>query len=269
MADQYTKNSLPTDCETLRDLIPAYAAGFTDPDETALVESLLTRCPEEAAELADYQKTTEALLYSAPLMKPPAHSLDNILREATADSKPEAPLKQAERPRIIWVERRWMIGVAVSAAVIALLLINVLSLMQIGDLRDDHDQLESRVNTQSQLLNRFAADDITRFPIEDARENLKVAQGIVLCNPNDTAGVLHAENFPADPDTRYQVWLWKGEETISVGWFTVDADGEGSMVFDAPEQMGNYQYVRISQHVDGGDGDLIAWGSLYMDGWDF
>jgi hypothetical protein len=41
------------------------------------------------------------------------------------------------------------------------------------------------------------------------------------------------------------------------------------MVFDAQEQMGNYQYVRISQHVDDGDGDLIAWGSLYMDGWDF
>jgi hypothetical protein len=269
MAEQYTTNSLPTDCETLRDLIPAYAAGFTDPDETALVKSLLTLCPEEEAELADYQKTTEALLYSAPLMKPPAHLWNNIVRQATADSKPEASPEQVKRPRIIWVERRWIIGVAVSAAVMALLLINVLSLIQIGDLRDDQDTLKSRVNTQSQLLNRFAADDMTRFPIEDARENLKVAQGLVLCNPNDTAGVLHAEHFPADPDTRYQVWLWKGEETISVGWFTVDADGEGSMVFDAPEQMGNYQYVRISQHVGGGDGDLIASGSLYMDGWNF
>jgi len=42
-------------CEELLALIPAYAIGATDPEETRLVEAHLTACPELAAELKAFQ----------------------------------------------------------------------------------------------------------------------------------------------------------------------------------------------------------------------
>src|SRR5262245_31958404 len=97
------------DCEVLRELLPAYSLGATDPDETRLVESLLEKCPDAASELADYKMLAEKMLFSAPPAKPPTHLKGKLL--AAIASEPvlvggKTSIEKSFTPQPA-VSRRW------------------------------------------------------------------------------------------------------------------------------------------------------------------
>jgi hypothetical protein len=78
-------------CEDLRELLPAYLIGASDPDEVALVETLLEQCPEVQSEFADYWNITETFYADVAPRTPPQSVHDKLLARVKADkAQPEA-----------------------------------------------------------------------------------------------------------------------------------------------------------------------------------
>jgi anti-sigma-K factor RskA len=268
MTETHLTNSTSQDCDRLQELLPAYELGIADADERQLVERLLAECPESAALVAEqkeYQEIADQMLFSAPIVEPPPHLLANLLRE-TAPQAPPAALPGPEEATRTGRNWRWP-----AAAVVLLLGLNVFSLIQITNLQTEQNELAVQVNRQTSIMTLFARDELTRFELHDVREEtgISLASGVVLCNPWETVAVVHAENFPPlSPDNRYQVWLWRDDERTSAGIMEVDATGSGTYVFEAPDAMGTYHYVRIAPVLPVGSqptGPVVI-GALYEPG---
>lgn len=248
MNDQDNPQYPGTDCDRLRDLLPAYALGSVDADERALVEALLVECPEVAPELAEYERVAEGLLYSAPQMEPPSSLLTNLMRET---SVPEAPVAQTRTLNASAQRGIRLASGGMAAAIVLLLAVSVFSLWQMSELRQDYDVLAAQADDQRALLRDLVAETATLFELsapDDAPDGpARTARAILLCNPMNTVGVLRAEAFPelAD-DGRYEVWLWRDGERTSAGILEVDATGAGMLVFSAPDVISEYEYMRVT-----------------------
>lgn len=252
------ENTLTPDCERLRELLPAYGFGITDAEETRLVEQLLPLCPEVAAELDDYETLSDAMLFSAPPLQPPAHLLTQIMDAA---AKPAAPV-------VVLPRRRWLIPAA-AAAVIVLLLINIGLILQLTSSVNENTRLAGQVNVQTAMLSLAATDRLLKFELTDQREEGD-ARAVVLCNPEETVVLVQAENFPPlPPEMAYHIWLWRDEQKTSGGWLRVNEEGQGTLVFNAPQEMGLYQYIGLSPEPLGNkevEFEPLVKGQLYKDG---
>ncbi|GAB4529921.1 MAG: hypothetical protein OHK0046_50170 [Anaerolineae bacterium] len=238
--------------DTLRDLLPAYSLGLTDPEESALVESLLANSPEAAAEAAEYQAMAEALLTSAPQIAPPARAFTRLMQAAASPTMPTmpaasprpgamptpaAPLPTTKKTVVTFSWRERLILVAAAAMFMLLFGFNLLALSRL-------DGLETRLEAQNDLLRLFANDSVVEFTLVDQRERRNEARAFVLCHPDERVGVIRVENFPVTEEA-YQIWLWRGDEATAAGMLYVDADGSGTVVVEAPQAFRRYQYAAI------------------------
>lgn len=246
-------------CERLQELIPAYSLGATDADETEFVKAHLADCPQAVAELAEYSRLAEGLLFSTPAVQPPPHLKDR-LRVALASSQPAVLRRQAElrtTPRSgLWQRLgnlfripRWQLAWATTAIAVLLLLANTLYWSgQLGEIRRKQQELVNRVAMQSAVLALVGEGNAWRVtlpagPWDEEGE----AYATVICNPERTIGFVYAENLPPLPeDKAYQLWLLRGEERISGGLFRPNPDGSGVLIFQAPEPLGYYDSIGIT-----------------------
>jgi hypothetical protein len=265
------------DCGLVLELIPAYSLGATDPDETEFVKAHLADCPEAVTELARYMGLAEAMLYSAPAVTAPPQVAQQ-LQAATAGSLPRAqPVPPRPASPSLWQRLRDALASpqlrpALAVAVAALVLLVGVSLLwnaQLGQLREQQQQLAARLNEQEALLAMVGAGQFVRveLPAGPAGQATN-ASATVVCNPGQTIGFLQAESMPplAD-DMAYQVWLVKGEERVSGGLFQVDSTGLGRLAFEAPEPLGAYDAIGItSEPASGSPGPTsppVIRGDLY------
>jgi hypothetical protein len=266
-AERRQTDSAPPDCERLHDLLPAYALGMTDPDEAQVVEELLPQCPEALPELEEYREVAGAMLHSAPQIEPPPRVLANLLAQTTprSETAPAAPGRTAPQ-QASW--QRWLFPAA-AAMMVIFLGVSVFALWQMAELRAEREQFAQRLQMQDTLLGLFAEEEIITFVLADAREENGLARAVVLCNLQSRVGIIRAENFPQlAPDGLYQVWLWRDDERTSAGLMQVDEAGKGTLLFEAPEVMGRYEYIGITPATteDGEPVGPVVRGPLYPSG---
>src|SRR3954468_12112458 len=70
-------------CDVIQELIPDYAFGLTDAEETRLVESNLAYCPDAAAQLADFQRLQDELRLTVPQIDPPMRLREKLMTATT------------------------------------------------------------------------------------------------------------------------------------------------------------------------------------------
>lgn len=260
------------DCDRLRELIPAYSIGATDPDETALVERLLGECPEVAEELADYAQLARAMAYTMPPAAPPVGLHDRLLANARAmktsesTAKPSTPPATPQPPNVIALprpssgdRRRTLRLLAGAAALLLLVLSNVYWYAQVRDLMRQQQDTTALMDA---LLFAAAASEQRLLeaaaPAETAR--LRIAW-------EGSLGVLVALDLPPlPPDQTYQLWLFDGDTPVSAGVFQVNANRQAALRFTADRQVADYGAVAISREPAGGSPqpttDPLAVGSL-------
>lgn len=266
MSEQYTTSQ--SDCESIRELIPAYALGFADPDEVAQVEALLPHCPELAGELAEYRALADVMMGEVPQVTPPPSLGMKILQAAlppfiTPDAPPpvEVPTLPAATPANIPAakpsRRRIIPLIAAAAAVLALVVLNTAVLLRTLAAQNE---LTSRLEAQTAMLALFAHDEVWEFELTDPQDADHRINAVVFCNPEETVGVIRAEHFPYQA-AEYQVWLWRDGERTWGGEISIADDGTGLLIFEAPEPMKNYQYIGIGTRVEGSP--ALVRGPLY------
>lgn len=246
-------NAQPQECDALHDLLPAFSLGATDPDETAWVKSHLAECPDALMELKAYAGLAEAMLYTAPPIRPPA-SLAEALRAASAQPARTSPAKPVapETVRRGW-ERlwRWLATPRPAFTALALALLMLLSGflgVEVVGLHSQQQELASRLERQTALLAAVGEGAYLRvtLPAGPAGQG-SGAQATVICDPERSVGVVYAKRMPAlPPGQAYQVWLIQGEQRTSAGLFQVSADGTGLLTFQAPLPMRRYDAMGIT-----------------------
>jgi len=256
-----------SDCDRLRELIPAYTIGATDPDETALVEALLPNCPEISVEIAEYASMSRAFLYTMSLEQPPASLHDKLLTRirqngqadhAASDNIADAPdsvmpnmpttsvganlvsttpnlrvLPAPQAPRRTTRNRRMIAIAAVAAAL--LVATNAFWLSQVSSLRRENDLLNSVFTQRTSLTG-------------DESVNATIAWG-------EQGQALLVADFlpPQSADRAYQAWIIVENMPVSAGLFRVDADGHGTLLFSADQPLDNVTFAITDEPAQGSD----------------
>jgi anti-sigma-K factor RskA len=242
-----------TDHSIIEALIPAYALGATDPEETRQVEAHLSDCAPCRDWLAEYQRLGDALLFAAPPMPAPPHLAGQLRRaiESAAPrpgavvTPPTSPYSgpSAARTRRVASRWAWLAGWRLPAlgAVVAAL---VLLIATNAYWYTRSTAAERQVTAQATAIAALAeAPTVTLkgdAPAPDAR-------GVLYFHNSGDIAVLHTYAMPPlQPGKAYQLWLIRGDQRDSGGVFRVNDEGEGILLIHAPRPLSQYQRVGVT-----------------------
>jgi anti-sigma-K factor RskA len=224
-------------CQSLAELIPAYALGLTDAEETRLVEDHLALCPEAQADLRDYQAMAEALLPPAKIVAPPSRLGQAILSQARPKPK---------RDRRLW-------PLAAAAALILALLAPLVWMWQ----GQKHLEAENTaLLAQNQALEKLIRGQSPEIKLLSAENTPPTA--FFRWEAGQRLGLLQAQALPPlGDDQSYQVWLIEADETNgqrirSLGVFQADSSGGAQVLLRLPPDLSPSPTIAISQEPAGG-----------------
>lgn len=239
------------DCEAIRDLIPEYAFGLTDPDETRLVEANLAACPEAAEHLADFRRLQDEMREGVPQIEPPPQ-LGERLMTATAP-----------KPRRFQIRLSWL---AAAVAIFALVITNIYWLLRVEDLSRRQDALAALVQGQGAPAFVLTSTNNLRW-VRLPSENNAAAAAFMMWDGSSDTGLLYVHGFPMlEPGKTYQLWLTRGEERVSAGTFEVDENGNAALLFHIPEPIDDFTWARVTDEPGNGSdqptGTVVVHGEL-------
>ncbi len=185
---------------SFRENIPAYALGALDEKDAAALASHLNTCASCRDELADYRALSDGLLTLTPPHAPPA-ALRRQLQKHLPSARKSAP------PRFAFPFGQLAIG----AALILLLALNLFSIFQMKSFQQQQAQLTRQVQVGQSALALLAYPGTQTLPI-----NGQNISGTVLMEKDRNVLVVIVWNLPSLPENQtYQLWLndSKGDRT--------------------------------------------------------
>lgn len=231
--------NLSRTCEAIQELIPEYAFGLTDPEQTRLVEANLLHCPEAAAQLADF-RSLQAEMRGAVSQIEPAAALEDRLMAAIAVPAPQIQtVKQRRLPA-----RPWLVA---AAAVLALVLSNVYWLARVGNEAPNASGNGQTISNEEGafVLTSTANLRWVRLPATEAVN--PDTSAFLMWNAESKIGLMYARGFPAlSSGKTYQLWLTRGELRVSAGTFHVDEAGIGALLFQSEQPIDEFTWARIT-----------------------
>ena len=225
------------DHEAIEGLIPAYALGAADPDESRTVEAHLAACATCRGLLTAYRELSGALLFAAPPMAAPSGITERMRLRL-------APTRYEAAPHAWWTRlRRAFLVPALIAAVLLLLVTNIYWFGRMN-------RLDRQVAEQASLVASLAGAPATALRGE---ASAPYAQGVVYASTSGQAALLCVYGMPALPsDKAYQLWLIKDGKRESGGVFQVSANGFGFLMVKPAHPLTDYSSVGITIEPIGG-----------------
>lgn len=251
------------DCDALIELIPEYAFGLTDPEQTQLVEANLERCPGASARLQEYQQLQEEMRATVPQIDPPA-ALSARLMAAIATPATGKPAPVVTTPALVTAaparSRRllrsaWLVA---AAAGIALVITNLYWLTRIADLTQSNNLLTALVNAQNSSPFVLTSTDALHWVrLADTQDSDTSA--FMMWNSESKTGLLYAHAFPdLQPGYKYHLWLTRPNERVFMGILQVDTDGNGALLFNSPEPINDFSWAWVTAETGDGISDAPA-----------
>jgi anti-sigma-K factor RskA len=233
------------------ELLPAYALDGLDEAEKRQVDEHLTGCYLCRTELRAYQDVTGQLAFLAPEALP-SPDLQSRLVDRIQRVKLRRPFSSYQPSVSPPLFRRLMpVG-----AIMGLVLIVALALSNL--------LLWQRLNHLDVLAGPLGMRAVTLQNTQAAPQ----ASAFVIISSDGDNGVLVVDELPELEAAReYQLWLVRGEETISGAVFSVDETGYRGLRIEAPDSLLNYSAVRVTVEPQGGslqpEGVEVLNGSLF------
>ena len=229
-------------CVPFRENVFAYALGALDADDVPALESHIQTCEDCKAELAEGESIRTGLLQSIPPKMPPSR-----LRRKLAAQLPSA------RKRNFRLFGEFSLQQIVAAvAIIGLLGLNLVSNMQIRELRQQQNNLHERVSSGQEIIAMIADPETQVIQINADVENLT---GSMLIDRGKNSGVLLLRNLPElEAGQTYQIWLFDAQGTrISVGIFIPASDQDYTTAsLHSPASLEQFIGVGVTIEPSGG-----------------
>jgi anti-sigma-K factor RskA len=223
------------ECDAIRELIPEYAFGLTTSQESQRVESNLVRCPEAAADLADFRHLQDAMRADVAQVEPPPELEARLMAAIAAPAAPPAVIARPRRLSWPWI--------AAAAAILTLVITNVYWILRINDLTQTY-AIHHAEETNAFVLTNTANLRWVRLPASDDITN---ASAFLMWNARSEIGLLYVRGLPQlTPGTIYHLWFTRGDERESAGTFEVDASGNSAYLFHITKPIDNFTWARIT-----------------------
>jgi hypothetical protein len=249
----------PLSCDEVQELLPLYALGVLDDNETAQVAEHLPLCPSCTADLVRFESVTGALAAPLePIAPDPsirAALFDRIAetpQETVAPAQIAAPAPVSMPPNVTPISRKrnapWKAWFATAAAV--LLILAGGAGYWINSLTNDRDDAEQTVA----MLTEFMAPGSTTVTLPPmTASNYGDLQGSskLMKDPDGDMLLLVANCPPSTDDRVYKVWVAIGEKRMVVGDMTIDSSGSGWMPVSFPSVMPDPEVLGVSVLTDG------------------
>ena len=224
---------------SFRENIPAYALGTLDAEEVAALESHLKTCAACQTELAEYRAVGDALLTAIPPKSPSA-----ALRRRLQSQLPSAQKRM--RPRLNWSFSQ----VAMAAALVLLLAMNLYSILQVRALQLEQAHLAHQYRTGETVLSMLSYPTTQRLAI-----NSDDVVGSLLLDEDRDILALIVWNMPELPANQtYQIWLIDPQDgRVSAGLFRPEGDRAYTTRIVFPEQsLSNFTGIGVTVEPAGG-----------------
>lgn len=180
------------DHKSFTENIAAYALGALDPEGAVALENHLQTCASCRDELAAFRQISDGLLTAIPPKVPP-----EALRQRLQQRLPSA--QKTNRPRRAWSSNQLTLGFAI----IALLALNLFTLIQMQSLLRQQAQLTHELQTSQIALAMLAYPDTQSLTI-----NAPGVSGALLLDKDRNVAVLIVWNLPQLKNNQtYQAWL--------------------------------------------------------------
>jgi anti-sigma-K factor RskA len=212
------------------DLLPGFALGILDEQETESVLEHLVVCDSCRLELSSYQEVTHCLGLASPLVEPPASLKDKVLMNIPPISEafPKIPTRQAVVDRGGFVTRylfSWR-GL-VAFFILALIFSNALLLRQ--------NIQQKAAQTNFTLVKMVGTGTDTG------------ASGVLLVSQDGKDGTLVVSGLkPLDSAHEYQLWLINLDQRTSGGVFKVSEDGYGSLWVYSEKPLNSFSQFGVT-----------------------
>ena len=223
-----------------REDIPAYALGALDAEEIAALEAHLKTCDACRAELAEYRALSDSLLTAIPPKQPSAG-----LRKRLQSSLPGA---QKSTPRLNW---SWSFSqLAMTAALVLLLAMNLYSVLQVRTLQLEQARLARQYHTGETVLSMLSYPGTQRLAINSD----KVVGSLLLDEDRDIVALI-VWNMPALPENQtYQIWLIDPQGSrVSAGLFRPEGEQAYTTQIVFPQQsLSHFTGIGVTVEPAGG-----------------
>jgi len=220
----------------ITDLLPAFAIGSLDADETRRVEEHLLSCWLCRDESRAFQMVADELSLAAPLAAPFSDLKDRLMKRVhTAGPKVQEPVIAPKTARQ-WLERLLPVWSLASLFLILALAASSFILWQ-------------RVNQ----LEFFTAPGGMRAVPLSPPDMASNATGFVLISANGDDGALVVDGLPPLGESQeYQLWLIRDGQRTSGAIFSTDENSYAGARIRAPRSLLEYSAVGITIEPAGG-----------------
>ena len=239
------------DCDAIQELVPDYVFGFADPVEIRLVESNLAQCPEAIEQLADFRRLQQEMRIGVPQIEPSAELGERLMAalgaEADTARAPARPIP-FRRP----IHRAWL---AAAVILVVLAMSNLYWLLRVNNLTQQNSQLAAQVEGQGGTFVLASTSELRWVRLPPSQQNDSAA-AFMMWNGPSKIGILYAHALPKlEPGKTYQLWLTRGQEFVSAGTISIDADGNGALLFHINEPIDKYTWARITSEPQNGSNE--------------
>lgn len=222
--------------EDFQAIIPAYAFGATDAEETRQVAEHVRRCRECRALLASYRALSDDMLYVAPGMPAPAGAGEGLQRRLAGGARLPAAVNRRGQ---VGARLAWSLA---ALALLAFVLTNVYWFSRMG-------RLEEQVAAQVAQLSGISTTPTTVLYADEDQPG----RGVLYAASGNRLMLLCVYDMPELPEGRaYQVWLIRDGERDSGGLFRVSPKGYGLLLLDLARPLTEYEAVGITVEPAGG-----------------
>jgi hypothetical protein len=247
-----TVSSNAVRCDDVMELLPAYALGALDDDESILVREHLAACPACRAELANYDDVVDQLNATA-LVPPPARLRDRVLASAGGASvvipapTPRASSDRQSGPLRFTRRRVVTIGLATAASLLIAAVAVLAALL--SDARESRDEA---VAAERQLASYLSSGgQVTAMTsLAAANYGYSFGQGSLVTAPGKAPLIVVGGCPKSDDDREYRVWLERNGDRTRVGVLNVGEEGSGWLTFEPPEPLSSYDSIGVTMVTD-------------------
>jgi anti-sigma-K factor RskA len=230
-----------SDAELVDDLLPAFALGVLDSDDTLKVEAAIAASPQVRLDYERYLHTIDELNETTPLVAPPAHLQSRIVASMRAEASPEPiPIRRTSVPRLL----------AAVAATLVVALGGTVALL-FGEVRERDEQIAS---LEAVAANRGSADFTQPLVWSTISSDgpASAARGYFCRTEDGSVGWIIVEGMVTDEDHVYQLWLVDGDQHVSGGMFATDEAGRGFGVVRVGVPVHTFSQIWITVEPPGG-----------------
>jgi anti-sigma-K factor RskA len=227
----------------VNDLLEAYSLGCLDPREARHVSAHLRGCPQCRSELARWDVVTACIGYAAPPLSPPPDFESRLLAtyraEMTRSKRLEAPPRSLRF--LLHLTGKFLVSPSIAPAALAacLLLIAVLGALDVVLLR--------RIGFPA-----FRGESSVAVSLRGTA-SAPSANATVFFSGRKTTGVFVVSRLaPLPPGREYQLWMYKDDERINGGVFSVDDAGAAAFSVSAPYPLSECRAYAVTVEPAGG-----------------